>query len=173
MSKIYKISNSVNSRIYVGSTTYCLKKRLCEHRSSAKVSPNRKIYAHLNKIGWHNVSISLIENVPVTQNIKFREDHHIRLLKPSLNSRNAIDICPHDSYNESSCRLCRGRGICEHGRQRYACKECFPNHICFECDSNFSTKSALSNHSKSKKHKKKLDTHRRMLFECLEEILIH
>jgi group I intron endonuclease len=86
--RIYKISNTVDNHIYVGSTTQSLSSRFCGHRVSARKSPKRRIYAHLNNIGWRNAKIVLIEFV---NDCKTREDliaHERRWfdkLKPTLN----------------------------------------------------------------------------------------
>ena len=86
--KIYKLINSIDGQIYVGSTCNTLNKRFATHRSCAKTQPDRCIYNHYNNIGWHNVSIVLIEYYPCTNRLELeqRERYYIDLLKPQLNN---------------------------------------------------------------------------------------
>lgn len=65
MTKIYKITNLINSKSYVGKTNGCIFVRLKQHISeSAKVrSINRPLYRAFNKYGVSNFSIELIEEV--------------------------------------------------------------------------------------------------------------
>lgn len=87
--KIYKLVNSVDNEIYVGSTCLTLEKRLQYHRGTAKVRTNTKVYKHLNSIGFQNVSIELLEAYPCDNKVQLevREKHWVNELKPSLNSR--------------------------------------------------------------------------------------
>jgi group I intron endonuclease len=86
--KVYKIFNDVDTEFYVGSTVKSLPKRKAQHKKKAEVAPDRKIYKHLQAIGWDNVKIELIENYPCVSKAELleREKYYIELLKPSLNS---------------------------------------------------------------------------------------
>jgi hypothetical protein len=46
---------------YIGSTINELNYRLRDHKKHSKQFPNRKVYAHINKIGWDSVTISLLD----------------------------------------------------------------------------------------------------------------
>ena len=46
---------------YIGSTKNELRKRFWHHKHDAKTEPDRKVYQHINRIGWNNVKIVLIE----------------------------------------------------------------------------------------------------------------
>ena len=61
-SKVYKLINSVDGRIYIGSTTVSLSTRLANHKSEAKKKPH-PVHRHFNSIGWDTVRIVLIETV--------------------------------------------------------------------------------------------------------------
>ena len=65
--KIYKILNTVDDEIYVGSTTQPLSKRMGKHRMNAKYRAT-KFYQHMNDIGIHNFYIELIEKFPCNSN---------------------------------------------------------------------------------------------------------
>ena len=86
--KIYKLVNNVDDQIYIGSTCKTLTRRLNGHRSTALLNPDRQIYKHFNIIGFHNVSIILIEVYPCLNKLELeqRERHYIDQLKPQLNS---------------------------------------------------------------------------------------
>ncbi len=75
-SKVYKIINSVDSKIYIGSTTQSLSTRLAEHKSKAKSRPYL-VYKHLNKMGWSTVRIILVKNVECfnKEQLNQREQH--------------------------------------------------------------------------------------------------
>ena len=60
--KVYKLVNTVDDHVYIGSTCLRLSKRKSSHKQSAQKSPNQKVYRHLNNIDWNNVRIILIEN---------------------------------------------------------------------------------------------------------------
>lgn len=88
--RIYKLVNNIDDKIYVGSTTQSLCRRKVEHksRSKNKIKSNYKVYKHLNKIGWENVDIVLIEKYPCNDKevMHKRERYWIELLGASLNT---------------------------------------------------------------------------------------
>lgn len=85
--KVYKLVNSVDNEIYVGSTCKKLTDRLTDHKKKAKVR-NSKVYKHLTQIGWNNVSIELLENFACESKDELlkRERYYIDELKSSLNT---------------------------------------------------------------------------------------
>jgi len=85
--KIYRLVNSVDSEEYVGSTCGKLSKRKSDHKTDAKRKPSRRVYQHLNEVGWDNVDIVLVEEYPCENKnqLERRERHWIETLKPSLN----------------------------------------------------------------------------------------
>ena len=163
--KIYKLVNSVDGKIYVGSTCLPLAKRKSGHKKSAKTFPNRLVYTHLNSIKWVNVRIILIESVVAVtkEQLLMREQHYIDLLKPSLNKQSAIDTCPHGAKTiQSRCVECNGPNICEHKRARYRCNEC-NDCWCYECNINLKEFASLVRHNRSKRH---INTYNRMFAEA-------
>jgi hypothetical protein len=106
---VYKMVSDVDDLFYIGSTCVKLTLRKCRHKSTAKVKPDRQVYAHFNTIGWENVKIIMIEKVPCNDKYELeqRERHHIELLKPTLN------MVISDSGT-----------ICDHGKKRIKCNEC-------------------------------------------------
>jgi group I intron endonuclease len=87
--KIYRLVNSVDNEVYVGSTCLSLAKRLYAHKQKAKQDIERRVYKHLNEIGFENVSIVLVEEFPCENKMQLerRERHWIDELKPTLNKR--------------------------------------------------------------------------------------
>ena len=62
--KIYCIRNTINSDIYVGSSTDSLSKRMVKHRSKARSEEAQhfKLYQEMNKLGVENFYIELMHN---------------------------------------------------------------------------------------------------------------
>ena len=83
--KIYKIYNTINDDIYVGSTT----QKLCERMRHHRCSRNRLIHKAFIDLGVKNFFIELIEKCPCNDKDELRkkEGEYIRSLKPSLNMR--------------------------------------------------------------------------------------
>lgn len=85
--KIYKLVNSVNDKIYIGSTTCTLAQRKAGHKTDAKRALKRPVCKHFNEIGWTNVEIVLLENYACNslEELTARERKWIDKLKPVLN----------------------------------------------------------------------------------------
>jgi hypothetical protein len=129
--EIYKLVNSVDDEIYIGSTCGTLHLRKCRHKRDANRYPNRRVYEHFNRIGWENVRIILIEAFPCNNRGELlrREQYHIDLLQPELNKVSAYVNCPHGRQH-SFCIPCNGSAICEHGKQKSRCIPCNGTSIC-------------------------------------------
>ena len=87
--KIYRLVNSVDNDEYVGSTCTSLAKRKSIHKKDARTQTTRRVYQHLNEVGWDNVDIVLIEEYPCENKmeLEIKERYWIETLKPSLNKR--------------------------------------------------------------------------------------
>ena len=87
--KIYKVINTVNSEIYVGSTTIDLDKRMIKHKCDAKQRPHlSKFYTFMNETGIDNFEIELIEDYPceTQEELRKREGKIIKAMA-TLNQR--------------------------------------------------------------------------------------
>lgn len=85
--KIYKLINSVDDKIYIGSTAKTLAARYSEHKYCASKFKNRMVYSHLNSIEWDNVKCILIENYPCKSSFELRKQeryHYRNTLKENL-----------------------------------------------------------------------------------------
>lgn len=63
MAYIYKITNNINGKMYIGKTILPIEKRFQEHleESLRERSKNRPLYRAFNKYGYNNFTLSLIE----------------------------------------------------------------------------------------------------------------
>ena len=64
MTLIYKITNSINDKVYVGQTQCSLMGRFGRHLADADKYPDRKLYIALAELGWRNFDIALLEECP-------------------------------------------------------------------------------------------------------------
>lgn len=76
MAYIYKITNKINQKVYIGKTQYSIERRFREHIDSSKRArcEKRPLYDAMNKYGIENFSIELIEE---TNNPEEREKYWI------------------------------------------------------------------------------------------------
>ena len=81
MPYIYKISNDVNNKLYIGKTLYTIERRWYQHKNNAK---NRKDLAHIplysamNKYGIEHFTIEEIEEVKDEKQLSEREQYWIK-----------------------------------------------------------------------------------------------
>ena len=80
MAYIYKISNDVNNKIYIGKTEFSIEKRFQEHCQDCKRErcKDRPLYRAMNKYGLNHFHIELIEE---TNSPKEREIYWIEYYK--------------------------------------------------------------------------------------------
>lgn len=81
MGLIYKITNKINNKIYIGKTVQPLKTRWKQHLAdSKKTSKNHnKLYRAMNKYGQENFIIEVIEdNIPI-ELLNEKEKFYIKL----------------------------------------------------------------------------------------------
>lgn len=78
MGFIYKVTNNINNKVYIGQSIFDIQKRFKEHlRDSRKESNSRRpFYDAINKYGQENFSISIIEEVE-NEKLNEREQYWI------------------------------------------------------------------------------------------------
>ena len=78
-SKIYCLYCS-DDYYYIGSTRNELRYRLGKHKVDSNSFPTRKVYDHINKLGWNNVKIQLLEDYPceTREELLKKENEYIR-----------------------------------------------------------------------------------------------
>lgn len=66
---IYKITNLINQKAYIGKTMFNIEKRWQAHKreSRAQRSQNRPLYRAINKYGIENFSIEVLEEVDINE----------------------------------------------------------------------------------------------------------
>lgn len=66
---IYKITNLINQKAYIGKTMFNIEKRWKEHQKESKTqrSQNRPLYRAMNKYGVENFSIEVLEEVDINE----------------------------------------------------------------------------------------------------------
>ena len=93
-SKVYKLITTVDDTFYIGSTCSSLSKRLNGHKKNAKKEKNKdtRVYEHLNKIGFENVKIILINEFVLENGEQLRreENNYIEMYKNDPNCLNSI-----------------------------------------------------------------------------------
>ncbi len=79
---VYKITNKMNGKVYIGQTVRSLEKRWKEHKNSANKTPKySKMYIHrtINKYGFENFKIEVISRANDIEELNYRENYCIRL----------------------------------------------------------------------------------------------
>lgn len=78
MSKIYKITNLINQKSYIGKTELTIEERFRQHilEINKERSKNRPLYRAMRKYGIENFSIELIE-ICTKEEVNDREQHYI------------------------------------------------------------------------------------------------
>ena len=152
-SKIYKLVNNVDDKIYIGSTCNTLRQRKYGHNQKSIKYPNRHVYQHLNQIGWGNVDIILIENYEckTKDELHARERHWIDELKPELNK--SLPTQTKDEYTnkkkEDGTIMKRSKEYYDKNKTEILRKQLVKN-TC-ECGKQY-TQNHKKRHEKSKKH---------------------
>lgn len=88
MAYIYKITNDINQKIYIGKTEKSLEKRFHEHYKDAydKIKEHRPLYAAIRKYGIEHFHIELIEETFIPEE---REIYWIEYYQSFKNGYNA------------------------------------------------------------------------------------
>ena len=63
MAYVYKITNTINNKLYIGKTVNTIEKRFNQHKNESKTerAKNRPLYRAINKYGIENFEIEIIE----------------------------------------------------------------------------------------------------------------
>jgi len=142
--KIYKLVNDADDQIYIGSSCLDLPKRFYMHKSAAKLGGDRKVYKHLNTIGWEYVHIILVESFSCLNKMELekRERYWIDTLTPSLNKN-----LPARTDAERAAYLAKSN---IRYKAKHRAEQCYK---CTTCDSLVPDKIRLS-HEKSDMHQR-------------------
>ena len=88
---IYKITNTIDNMIYIGSTTIDINERYIRHLQDSLFKPS-KLYQHMRSLGKDNFKIELIEKCPCSteKELTARESHFIRETQSHIFGLNVI-----------------------------------------------------------------------------------
>ena len=80
--KVYAVRNTVNAKVYVGSTVRTLAQRMSQHRGSARDADPLPLYVAIREIGVEKFYIELITDCPCDrrETLHREEGRHIREL---------------------------------------------------------------------------------------------
>jgi predicted GIY-YIG superfamily endonuclease len=91
---IYKVTNNINGKIYIGMTTLSLSERMKEHSKKFRLGVRRQaFYSALHKYGWDNFTWEAIEEVSIREDLIEMEKLYIEHYKSTKKSH---------GYNETS-----------------------------------------------------------------------
>lgn len=78
---IYKITNNINKKVYIGQTTKSMQSRYTSHKSRARCKRAYKSALHnaIKKYGESNFSIEEIDGANNLSELNYREDHYINI----------------------------------------------------------------------------------------------
>lgn len=102
MAFIYKITNIINNKFYIGSTIRAKHIRKYEHMSSLRLNnhPNNYLQRSFNKYGEENIKFSIIEELkfPTNYSVEYineyvlsREFYYVESLNPEYNIKRSIE----------------------------------------------------------------------------------
>lgn len=99
--KIYKLICN-DGHYYYGSTIVKLSQRFYGHKESSKTMTS-KVYTYINKIGWNNVKIELVESFPCETREELRKkenEYIISSIGDDLNLNTLKSYISESEYNE-------------------------------------------------------------------------
>lgn len=79
---IYRLVNSVDDNVYIGSTMRTIKMRLNDHKFNARHSKeSSKLYVHMCKVGVDNCSIELVKDFKLITRTQLEQAEYIAISK--------------------------------------------------------------------------------------------
>lgn len=91
---VYKITNTVNGKVYIGATKRRLKDRWNDHCKRAKKFSDRKLYKAINECGEDNFTIEQIVEVDSFDDLYRIEAENIKLYDSVQNGYNTLSEAP-------------------------------------------------------------------------------
>lgn len=121
---IYKVTNLINEKVYIGQTRLDVKERWKRHLYDAKREKNNKFYNAINKYGEENFEIEIIEdNINNEEHLSQREIYWISFYdsyKRGYNSTSGGEISPMHFYDvrKKVSRSLKGRTLSPETRRK-------------------------------------------------------
>lgn len=78
MGIIYKITNQINQKIYIGLTRNSLQRRFSQHKYEANHGVDRPLYRAMRKYGIDNFTIEVIDSANDLSTLKQKEQYWIQ-----------------------------------------------------------------------------------------------
>ena len=124
---IYKITNDINDKIYIGKTLSSIEKRFSEHLkdSSRLKNEKRPLYNAMNKYGIEHFNVELIEEVSL-ENLEEREKYWINFYNSYEKGYNATlggDGKQLFDYDEIVLQFYQGKLIKDIAADMHCCKD--------------------------------------------------
>ena len=88
MAYIYKITNNINQKVYIGQTIMAPMQRWQKHKSDARLNKPYPLYKAMNKYGINNFSFEILEEVDIEQ-LDEKERYYINLYNSYINTNNS------------------------------------------------------------------------------------
>ena len=74
--KVYQMTESIENKTYIGSTSYPLKCRMSGHRNS-----HNKVDMYFADVGWNNVIVQIIDTANKKDEMRKKENEHINNIR--------------------------------------------------------------------------------------------
>ena len=75
---IYKLTNKINGKVYIGLTTRPFNIRMNQHKYDAIHNGKYPIHKAINKYGWDNFKKEIIDNASSLEELKLKEQYWIK-----------------------------------------------------------------------------------------------
>lgn len=85
---IYKITNSVNDKVYIGQTTKDLQSRIKNHRNAMLGKKDTHLYRAMRKYGWDKFTFEVIDTAESQEELNMLEEYYIKLYDSVANGYN-------------------------------------------------------------------------------------
>lgn len=140
--RIYKITNTINDKVYIGSTCCSLKDRFFKHKKNIydKYRNYLPLYVDMKLYGKENFNIELVEKIKVKNKkelhitegeyIKTFKDSNISLYNKVINGRTRTEYRQERSKIKEQCLYC-GCDIIKHNIERHNETNKHKEHVLF------------------------------------------
>lgn len=96
---IYKITNNINNKIYIGLTTVSLEERWKNHKTQARIDNQKPLYRAIRKYGIENFSIEHIDTAHSMEELGEKERYYISLYNSQV--PNGYNITAGGEHNQN------------------------------------------------------------------------
>lgn len=89
---VYKITNKVNGKCYVGQTVKKINERFCEHMGKHSQEKDTKFYRAVRKYGRENFYVELLDTANSQEELNEKEFYWIQKLNTVKNGYNSLNL---------------------------------------------------------------------------------